>query len=308
LPQLSPYPIEYENRVLRDASLSLYRPLLRFRLALKILLRRRGELSSLTHSGAQPSQSIGRNRFLLIVGFLHTEPHALLPRSSRQACQRVGLLQMPASPLFQSVHSVHWPTRARPKMKTACHEQRGHQQRRSPGSRPQVEPSAQSAGKSSPAILQEGPRHARPRHARGKHVGSEVTATQSHDRRNLRINRPAPEPPPSQNEIAAAAETPQTEIWKRPSEPYAPPVQSILRHRISDVETLNAHPLENRRAGQRDEDRQRMHKNPINSLNRLFPVGVSKRKKNLLSIVGRLSVAAGCWRYRTPAWRNFQTH
>jgi len=36
-----------------------------------------------------------------------------------------------------------------------------------------------------------------------------------------------------------------------------------------------------------------MHKNPINSLNRLFPVGVSKRKKNLSALWGRLSVAAG---------------
>jgi hypothetical protein len=51
-----------------------------------------------------------------------------------------------------------------------------------------------------------------------------------------------------------------------------------------------------------------MHKNPISSLNRLFPVGVSKRKKISSALWGRLSVAAGRWRYRTPAWRNFQTH
>jgi len=36
-----------------------------------------------------------------------------------------------------------------------------------------------------------------------------------------------------------------------------------------------------------------MHKNPISSLKRLFPVGVSKRKKSLLSIVGKAECRGG---------------
>src|SRR5229473_6727621 len=36
-----------------------------------------------------------------------------------------------------------------------------------------------------------------------------------------------------------------------------------------------------------------MHKNPISSLNRLFPVGVSKRKEGLLSIVGKAECRGG---------------
>src|SRR5260370_12305656 len=90
-------------------------------------------------------------------------------------------------------------------------------------------------------------------------------------------------------------------VWKRRSAPYAPAGPIHFRAGLpSDPAALT---LSAASFGEYDSSASAMstasviHKNPISSLNRLFPFGVSKRKKISSALRGRLSVVAGCSRY-----------
>ncbi len=116
---------------------------------------------------------------------------------------------------------------------------------------------------------------------------------------------------PRTSSAAGSRNAAKPKIWKSRSAPKAP--AGPIQFRAGVPSRPGALTLNDASFGEYESNASAMstasviYKNPTSSLSRLFPVGVSKRKKLSSAIWGRLSVSAGARRYRTPAWRNDQT-